>query len=178
MNCQNCAAPLDVVLGQDYARCSYCGTFTFFDEPVPVETLESDSARHPCPLCGVPMVRAQIARWRMWHCLACRGLLVAQGDFRAMLAYKRARATGPPSASLPFDPALLERVIHCPVCQGRMDTHPYYGPGRFVIDNCHVCGVVWLDYGELRKAIDGRGRDRRSDGALTRWLERLADEGL
>jgi Zn-finger nucleic acid-binding protein len=41
-----------------------------------------------------------------------------------------------------------------------MDTHPYYGPGNVVIDNCGRCGLVWLDFGELDRIISAAGRDR------------------
>jgi Zn-finger nucleic acid-binding protein len=30
-----------------------------------------------------------------------------------------------------------------------------------VIDTCEPCGVVWLDAGELRRAVDAPGSDRR-----------------
>jgi Zn-finger nucleic acid-binding protein len=30
-----------------------------------------------------------------------------------------------------------------------MDTHPYYGGGRVVVDTCHRCTLIWLDAGEL-----------------------------
>jgi Zn-finger nucleic acid-binding protein len=37
----------------------------------------------------------------------------------------------------------------------------YYGPGNIVIDTCPPCDLVWLDAGELQRAIDAPGRDRR-----------------
>jgi Zn-finger nucleic acid-binding protein len=171
MNCQNCGAPLNVVVGQEYTRCEYCGTFAFLEDPVPIEEIGDEPAPHRCPLCNVPLVRAQIARWRMWHCTTCRGLLIQRTDFRALVEYKRSRAFGPPDPIQPFDRSLLERVLHCPVCKEKMETHPYFGPGQFVIDSCIPCEVVWLDYGELRKAINAPGRDRRQDGALAHWID-------
>ncbi|NLD72835.1 MAG: zf-TFIIB domain-containing protein [Chloroflexi bacterium] len=171
MNCGNCGAPLNIVIGQEYTRCEYCGTFAFLEDPVPIETLEDEPAGHHCPLCHVPLVRAQIARWRMWYCTTCRGQLIERGDFRTLVEYKRARAWGPPDPIQPLDRSLLQREVRCPVCDRKMETHPYYGPGQFVIDSCHHCHVVWLDYGELRKAINGPGRDRRRDGALAQWIE-------
>jgi Zn-finger nucleic acid-binding protein len=41
-----------------------------------------------------------------------------------------------------------------------MSTHPYYGPGTIVIDNCDRCKVVWLDYGELARVVNAPGGDR------------------
>jgi hypothetical protein len=43
-----------------------------------------------------------------------------------------------------------------------MDTHPYYGPGSFVIDSCVPCDVVWLDYGEIELVANAPGRHRGS----------------
>jgi hypothetical protein len=41
-----------------------------------------------------------------------------------------------------------------------MSTHPYFGPGNVVIDNCEACELVWLDCGELRQIVDAPGKDR------------------
>ena len=53
-----------------------------------------------------------------------------------------------------------------------METHPYYGPGTFVIDSCVPCNVLWLDYGELERAVNAPGRDR---GAALRREARVQD---
>jgi len=42
-----------------------------------------------------------------------------------------------------------------------MITDWYYGPGNIIIDTCEACGIVWLDAGELRRAVDAPGPDRR-----------------
>ena len=34
-----------------------------------------------------------------------------------------------------------------------MSTHPYYGPGNVIIDSCETCNLVWLDFGELKRAV-------------------------
>jgi Zn-finger nucleic acid-binding protein len=41
-----------------------------------------------------------------------------------------------------------------------MLTHPYYGPGNVVIDNCAECDAIWLDFGELKQIVSAPGRDR------------------
>ncbi len=41
-----------------------------------------------------------------------------------------------------------------------MQTHPYYGPGNIVIDTCGHCNAIWLDHGELGRAVNAPGRDR------------------
>ena len=34
------------------------------------------------------------------------------------------------------------------------------GPGNIVIDTCHHCDLIWLDYGEITKVVNAPGRDR------------------
>jgi Zn-finger nucleic acid-binding protein len=68
----------------------------------------------------------------------------------------------------------LERETACPRCERMMETHPYYGPGNVVIDNCPRCSLVWLDYGELAAIRDAPGRDRgQEDEADYRIIEEL-----
>jgi Zn-finger nucleic acid-binding protein len=55
-----------------------------------------------------------------------------------------------------------------------MTTHPYYGPGNVVIDNCPACAVIWLDHGELTAIRDAPGRDRgRADSPEYSIIEDL-----
>jgi Zn-finger nucleic acid-binding protein len=55
----------------------------------------------------------------------------------------------------------LARRIACPACGATMLTDWYYGPGNIVIDSCPACDLVWLDAGEMRRAVDAPGADRR-----------------
>jgi len=62
-----------------------------------------------------------------------------------------------PSASLPsLSREEPQRGIACPACHQLMDTHPYYGPGNVVINDCGGCGLVWLDFGELDRILSWR----------------------
>jgi Zn-finger nucleic acid-binding protein len=59
-----------------------------------------------------------------------------------------------------------------------MSTHPYYGPGNVVVDNCGRCDVIWLDCGELAIIRDAPGTDRRTSGVLDpSELDWLFDHG-
>ncbi|HXT33673.1 MAG TPA: zf-TFIIB domain-containing protein [Vicinamibacterales bacterium] len=51
--------------------------------------------------------------------------------------------------------------MNCVNCGARMLTDWYYGPSNIVIDTCPACDLVWLDAGELQRAIDAPGSDRR-----------------
>jgi Zn-finger nucleic acid-binding protein len=45
------------------------------------------------------------------------------------------------------------------------------GPGNVIIDNCAICDVIWLDFGEMRQMVDAPGRDRGS-----REVQRVDEE--
>jgi Zn-finger nucleic acid-binding protein len=70
-----------------------------------------------------------------------------------------------------MNPDELRRQLACPLCGRPMLAHPYLGPGNIVIDTCDTCNVIWLDYGELDRAVNAPGRDRGS-ALLKRQQER------
>jgi Zn-finger nucleic acid-binding protein len=113
-----------------------------------------------CPACCTELTKAAVAEVRVLHCGTCRGVLATQEAFSAIVRFLRAEASGEPDPVRPVNREELGREIGCPSCGRTMETHPYYGPGNVVIDNCARCGLVWLDYGELGAIRDAPGRDR------------------
>lgn len=174
MNCPNCGAPMKLIWEKGHFRCDYCQTFVFPDggqdgthwlEPAP------DHVR--CPVCHIPLMVALFDdHYPGYLCQKCRGILLTRDDFVESLSTRRAWASTAPKAQQPMDPEDLQRKVLCPLCRQPMETHPYYGPGTFVIDSCVPCDVVWLDYGELDRAVDAPGRDRGS--ALRKKEEAVA----
>ncbi len=161
MNCENCGAPTQPVQEKGYFFCTYCGSFQFPSAtPEGIRVLEESPELITCPVCWSTLYRASIDGWPVLHCTNCRGFLSAQSIFINILNYRRANAAGPPGKPKPLNRQDLFREIYCPSCKQRMDTHPYYGPGNFVIDVCLHCGILWLDHGELHQATDAPGRDR------------------
>jgi len=151
---------MTIVADRDYFFCEYCNSFAFprpsSDGVVPLGE-ENDV---PCPVCSAELVTASVAGTRVLHCPGCRGILVSQEAFSLIVKLLRARATGEPEPIRAVKREELKREIVCPYCGQTMHTHPYYGPGTVVIDNCSDCGVVWLDPGELAGIRDAPGRDR------------------
>ena len=162
MNCTNCGAPMELVGDRDYFVCKYCDHYYFpsaDSEGIRLLGKADDSIR--CPVCEVPLWIASFQdRYRGHACTKCKGTLLDRDTFTSTLWELRAWASGPPAAQKPFDAAELQRHVRCPLCSKVMQTHPYYGPGTFAIDSCIQCDVVWLDYGELKEAVDAPGRDR------------------
>jgi Zn-finger nucleic acid-binding protein len=96
-------------------------------------------------------------------CPECKGILMERRAIATTLVARREAATTP---SVPpresHDPAEMDRRLACPACGARMVTDWYYGPGNIVIDTCPGCDLVWLDAGELQRATDAPGPDRRA----------------
>lgn len=178
MNCRNCGAAMEFHESRRYFRCVHCGT-VHFPEPAKgdVRVLGVEAQAPPCPACGIPLASAILAERTVHYCERCRGLLVDRGTFVDVVQSKRAWATTEPREPGPVDSRETVREAFCPRCRARMATHPYYGPGRIVIDTCEACHLIWLDPGELDRVIDAPGRDRGSslragEGA---WCHRDAD---
>ena len=181
MNCQNCGAPLRLLENRDCLVCEYCTAYYFPKAVSPdgVILLGDGDSDVACPVCRAPLSTASVEDARLLHCRKCRGLLTRQDAFFYIVKTKRARASGPPDRPRPLNPADLNRKLTCPHCGQFMDTHPYYGPGNFVIDSCPSCAVVWLDHGEIGMATNAPGSDRGRgwDTPSRQWGHRDDDEG-
>ena len=161
MNCENCGAPMTVFSTGDYFFCEYCGSYHFPKETRDrVKVLDQVAENLRCPICEIPLVRAAIDRRQGYVCRRCQGFLINQTSFRKIVKHRRARAIGPPLPPKLLDREALKRRVSCPRCGEVMDTHPYYGPGNLVVDNCTNCSMIWLDRSELSTIVDAPGRDR------------------
>ena len=150
-----------LVLQRDYFFCEYCGTFQFpseIDEGIHILMVSPEGLN--CPVCSKDLAQASIDGLRGLYCQNCRGLLLAQVTFGKLVLLRRSRAAGEGERPRPINPLELERAIPCPICSQVMDTHPYYGPGNIVIDNCPTCHIIWLDAAELKAIQEAPGSDR------------------
>ena len=163
MNCTNCGAAMELIESRRYLFCRYCGSFQF-PEPADAEGVRILGLTHDapsCPVCKAPMPRALLHDAHPVHfCGKCRGVLMPRSTFVTVVHVRRAWATNTPAVPVALDRRALERELSCPMCRQRLATHPYYGPGNVVIDNCESCDVIWLDFGEMRQIIDAPGSDR------------------
>lgn len=141
--------------------CGHCGSLVC-PEPAADGVRETGERGHGCPVCGVALQRAVLDdRDPIEICGRCKGILMALRDFAATLTARRHAATSPSVTPAHADAADLDRRIRCPNCAAPMITDWYYGPGNIIIDTCETCDLVWLDAGELRRAVDAPGPDRR-----------------
>jgi Zn-finger nucleic acid-binding protein len=103
-----------------------------------------------CPVCSLPLVRASIAKIPVLFCTQCRGILLPMPVLQPILEELR---TAPENAAVqtPPDRGDIKRVLRCPQCNRRMDTHFYAGPGNVIVDSCDSCDLLWLDRGELTR---------------------------
>ena len=145
----------------DYLVCEYCDTIFFPEASRDNVHVLGDVSAVDCPVCREPLVSALLSNLPVLSCTRCHGILFRQGDFAMLVKHLRANPWGPDELRMkPLDRKHLTRHIDCPQCHNPMNTHPYYGPGNVVIDNCVNCGLVWLDYGEIHRIVHAPGRDR------------------
>jgi Zn-finger nucleic acid-binding protein len=146
--------------GPDYFFCEYCGAYAFPSPSSDGVVALGEDGDVACPVCSTRLVTASVGEVRVLHCPKCRGVLAGQETFSTIVELLRARASGEPEPVRPMNREELQREIVCPYCGRLMNTHPFYGPGNIVVDNCPYCSVIWLDYGELASIRDAPGRDR------------------
>ena len=142
--------------------CAHCSSLVC-PEPAADGVRATGQRGHDCPVCRSALTRAVLdERVAIETCDRCKGILMARRAFAETLTAKRRSAQTPSRTPTPADRAELHRRIACPQCRASMITDWYGGPGNIVIDTCETCGLVWLDAGELRRAVDAPGADRRA----------------
>jgi Zn-finger nucleic acid-binding protein len=155
-NCPACGAPLTPKPDIAGYQCDYCHAVFYpgeEDDGVQVSSEPADpSFDQACPLCNQTLVHATIAKMPLLYCTECHGLLMRMGTLPDLV--DALRATNPtPAVQTPPDQGDLKRVLQCPQCHCRMDTHFYAGPGNVIVDSCGNCFLIWLDGGELMRIV-------------------------
>ena len=175
MNCKNCGAVMKLLREPPCFHCEHCGSYHFPEqEDSGVRKLGPSPDGAQCPTCREPLLLASYDdRHSVRYCDHCRGILFQRWDFGATIERERAWAESAPNPPRPMSPDELRRQLACPLCGRVLLTHPYLGPGNIVIDTCDACDIIWLEYGELERAVNAPGRDR---GAAL--LKRQRDQAL
>ncbi len=157
LDCHNCGAPKTCSEYVDVFRCEHCGTVHVPSAQAldGLTILEAQSDRE-CSLCRCALRHARADRWPVLCCPNCVGVLTDGLTFWKIVEYRRLKKEDSFTPPGRLDARDLERRIDCPKCETAMIAHPYYGPGRFVIDFCKSCSSVWLDRGEIDKAVNAR----------------------
>lgn len=130
-------------------HCLNCGAFHFPQDTGDGVAVVGGPVGAACPVCRLPLQAAAVEDETVCYCDRCRGFLAPMDAFGRIVAKRRARHGPNEQVAEPFDPAELERALHCPNCDGRMDAHPFPGGGNAVVDTCEECNLIWLDAGEL-----------------------------
>jgi len=149
-SCDNCGAPLNAVPGRNYLQCPYCLSFHFPTEQKDGVVPGNEFSGHACPVCARPLVRSSVEGVDAHWCENCHGLLLERRNFTRIVEIRRAmHRKGYDVDEVAEELDIIPRHLRCPGCHGTMETHPYFGPGRVVIDACGNCHLIWLDPGEL-----------------------------
>ncbi|HEY1902119.1 MAG TPA: zf-TFIIB domain-containing protein [Terracidiphilus sp.] len=188
-NCPACGAPITPKPDTEGYKCDYCHAVFFpGEEDDGVQVLAEQvseaqlfagqvSARQvsvrqagsnsSCPLCSVPLVQGAIAKIPLLYCTQCHGLLLPMNVLPGLVDALRTAAMqsgkNTPAVQTPPDQGDLKRVIQCPQCHKRMDTHFYAGPGNVIVDTCGDCWLIWLDRGELMRIVHAPDEDNSTE---------------
>ena len=159
-DCPACGAPLTPRPDTAGFECVYCHTVFFpgEEEDGIVVSGEPSDPNLSCPICRLLLVQASMAKIPLLYCSQCHGLLLPTEVLPDLIDEARAGA-GQAAVQTPADRDDLKRVIQCPKCNRRMDTHFYAGPGNVVVDTCDNCLLVWLDRGELTRIAHAPDED-------------------
>jgi Zn-finger nucleic acid-binding protein len=162
MNCPHCGAPMNLFRERDYYYCEHCQSYHFPSmDNQGLRVLGKNPEGIHCQHCQVVLdLITYDDFFQGYQCSKCHGLLFNRTTFREAIDFHRSRAKTPPEPFSQYNPNELNRKTYCPACQKEMDTFQYNGPGNIVIDTCHTCDLIWLDYGELQKVVNAPGRDR------------------
>lgn len=141
-----------VETAKDCLECDYCKYIYFPQKDDEGVSVFPEKADESCPVCGVPLMHASIAKVSIEYCTHCRGMLISMGVFVTLVEELRAGQPGT-LVEPPPDPSELHHKLDCPHCHKPMDTHFYSGPGNVVMEACDKCELNWLDHGKLMRIV-------------------------
>lgn len=160
MNCNNCGAPMKLLLERQHFYCEYCTSIVFPSENQDGIRVLEEASDTQCPVCEIPLVYGFIDKIQTLYCQKCQGMLINQDIIIMVINYLRAGSTLQFIPPPPVNLKELDRTLNCPDCGQPMSTHLYGGPGNLVVDNCIHCNLLWLDNKELDRVIRSPGRER------------------
>ena len=159
-NCPACGAPLTIRPDTEGFQCSFCHKVFFpgqSEENVEVSGASWESEPN-CPVCFQPLVKATLAKTSILYCKQCHGLLMRMEAVADVVDELRA-SIDKDAVQTSADRDDLKRVLQCPRCNRRMDTHRYAGPGNVVVDSCDNCSLIWFDRGEVTRIAHAPDED-------------------
>ena len=159
-NCPACGAPLTIRPDTEGFQCEFCHKVFFpgeDDKGVEVSG-ESSVASLNCPVCFQPLANASLEKTAVLFCTQCHGLLMRMEAVEGVVDELRASIEND-AVQASADRDDLKRVIQCPQCNRRMDTHRYAGPGNVVVDSCDNCSLIWFDRGEVTRIAHAPDED-------------------
>ena len=161
MICTQCGGTVDGRILHGRLHCHWCGAQHRLPDALAGDdriTPLAGTSDRCCPQCGPALSLGLMDEQRVEYCGDCHGVLIPSESFAAVVTQRRAGFRGPDANPTPLDPRELDRIVACPACSLRMETHPFYGPGPAVIDSCSRCRLIWLDRGEMHVIESAPGR--------------------
>jgi len=174
MTCENCGAPMLLDRDRNLMVCRYCRSEAI--PPIDEEGVQIvGETSKPCPGCGSNLSDGLMEAQPLLYCTQCHGILLSMEKFMPLVEHLRALRDRPAAFVPSPDRSGGPRDLHCPLCDGQMDGHPYGGPGNVNIETCEKCSVVWLDRGELRRIVVAPDPRPAYSSSLYSNHERISD---
>jgi Zn-finger nucleic acid-binding protein len=101
-------------------------------------------------VCDAQLASGLIESQQMLYCTGCHGMLFDMQKFLPLLQVLREHRYRFKSSSRGIDP---DMVLHCPLCKGQMDEHPYRGGVKMDMNMRGPCTALWLDRGDLGRIV-------------------------
>lgn len=110
-----------------------------------------------CPTCTAPLAAFTYEGVTIHSCPGCEGEFVGPEQIHAIINTRLTQFTPEVQAAAAARapvfgvPALESRHLHCPQCQGQMQTLNFAVDSGIYLDRCHACSGLWLDASELER---------------------------
>ena len=110
------------------------------------QEVDAKRSERICPECQEQMTLLHIDGQELDQCLSCRGIWFDQGELKAITGL----VEDVPGLKYHSRPSRY----HCPTCGEQMTEYVFVNPHNLLVDYCESCGGVYLEAGELDRALD------------------------
>jgi len=133
-----------------------------------------------CPDCSVALVPREFQGITIDACPRCAGIFFDEGEVNALKARGLQAMEELENQIVPevIQEAIADKFRLCPHCKSSMDKFRYMYHSDVVLDECGVCGGIWVQDGELgrmREVLVASGVSAEPKAVKVVWATPPAD---
>ncbi len=123
-----------------------------------------------CPICSVPLIVVEREKIELDYCISCKGFWFDAEELKHLTDVMDIDSDIPDIEDLPKSDT-KEKTRKCPRCDKSMEKIYLKEAPNMVIDRCPGGEGIWLDKGELGRAIDSYSKEsREGNGKIVQFL--------